>query len=86
MRLDKIFANNERWVREKVRSDSGFFTRLAQGQHPDILYIGCSDSRVTAEEMTGAHPGDLLFPATLPILLPITTSTRCRLSSTRSIT
>lgn len=56
---DEIFKNNARWIAEKKGSDPNFFERLAQEQNPDYLYIGCSDSRVTAEEMMGASPGEI---------------------------
>ncbi|RMG78433.1 MAG: carbonic anhydrase, partial [Bacteroidetes bacterium] len=44
---------------EKLSLDPHYFENLSKGQSPEILYIGCSDSRATAEEMTGAQPGDL---------------------------
>ena len=56
---EQIFENNERWVREKKSTDTDFFQKLALDQNPDYLYIGCSDSRVTAEEMMGASPGEI---------------------------
>jgi carbonic anhydrase len=56
---DKIFENNRKWVAEKKAKDSRFFEKLADGQNPDFLYIGCSDSRVSTEEMMGADPGDV---------------------------
>ena len=59
MEIDKIFKNNQSWVSEKLNSDPEYFSKLDKGQHPEILYIGCSDSRVTAEELMGAGPGDL---------------------------
>jgi carbonic anhydrase len=59
MDLDKIFANNELWVSEKLKKNPDYFSNLDKGQNPEILYIGCSDSRVTAEELMGAEPGDL---------------------------
>jgi carbonic anhydrase len=55
----QIFKNNDAWVAEKVAKDENFFKDLSQGQSPEILYIGCSDSRVTAEEMTGTQPGQI---------------------------
>ena len=55
----KVFENNRRWAAEKRASDAEFFERMAQGQDPDFLYIGCSDSRVTAEEVMGASPGEV---------------------------
>jgi carbonic anhydrase len=56
---EQIFENNRRWVAEKNASDGEFFDRLSRGQDPDFLYIGCSDSRVTAEELMGVHPGEV---------------------------
>src|SRR5688572_2879450 len=59
--LEKIFKNNKKWMAEKLAVDPAYFEKLSQGQHPEILYIGCSDSRVTAEEMMGLHPGDVFI-------------------------
>jgi len=56
---EQIFENNRRWVEEKKASDKDFFEKLAEGQDPDFLYIGCSDSRVTAEELMGVNPGEV---------------------------
>jgi carbonic anhydrase len=56
---EKIFENNREWVKEKKALDADFFQKLALDQNPDYLYIGCSDSRVTAEEMMGAAPGEI---------------------------
>ena len=58
---DEIFANNRRWVEERKRSDASFFEKLARDQHPEYLYIGCSDSRVTAEDLMGAGPGEVFI-------------------------
>src|SRR5262249_20708577 len=55
----RIFANNRKWVASKLDIDPDYFTKLAQGQRPEVLYIGCSDSRITAEELMGADPGDV---------------------------
>lgn len=55
----EIFAKNAHWVAEKLASDPEFFKKLAAGQEPELLYIGCSDSRVTAEELMGMHPGEV---------------------------
>ena len=54
----KIFENNRAWVNEKLTLDQDYFKDLSKGQNPEILYIGCSDSRVTAEELMGAKPGE----------------------------
>lgn len=59
MKLNDVFENNERWIKEKLAGNVNYFTELAKGQEPKILYIGCSDSRVTAEELMGVAPGDV---------------------------
>lgn len=59
MNIEQIFANNRKWIEEKLRIDADYFQKLAQGQSPGILYIGCSDSRVTAEELMGVNPGEV---------------------------
>ena len=59
MDIAQIFKNNQTWVSEKLGNDPDYFKNLANGQNPDILYIGCSDSRVTAEEIMGVKPGDV---------------------------
>lgn len=55
----RIFANNRKWVASKLEIDPRYFEKLAEGQKPEVLYIGCSDSRITAEELMGAEPGDV---------------------------
>jgi len=59
MNLDIIFKNNERWIAEKLAVSPDYFQKLSQGQQPELLYIGCSDSRVTAEELMGLEPGQV---------------------------
>jgi carbonic anhydrase len=59
MNLDKVFANNEKWIAEKLDKNPSYFENLSKGQNPDILYIGCSDSRVTAEDLMGVEPGEV---------------------------
>lgn len=59
MDFERIFQNNEDWVAEKLTIDPEYFVNLAKGQSPEILYIGCSDSRATAEELMGANPGEV---------------------------
>jgi carbonic anhydrase len=56
---NKIFENNKRWVAEKNETDPNFFNKLSKGQSPPILWIGCSDSRVPANEITGTEPGEI---------------------------
>lgn len=54
MNIRQIFRNNEIWIADRLGSDADYFNKLGKGQAPEILYIGCSDSRVTAEELMGA--------------------------------
>jgi carbonic anhydrase len=56
---EKIFENNRRWAEEQLREDPEYFTRLSVSQRPDFLYIGCSDSRVPANQVMGLAPGDV---------------------------
>lgn len=56
---NRIFENNKRWVAEKNETDPNFFSKLSKGQSPPILWIGCSDSRVPANEITGTEPGEI---------------------------
>jgi carbonic anhydrase len=56
---EEIFENNRKWVAKKKASNKDFFKKLSEGQNPDFLYIGCSDSRATAEELMGVSPGEV---------------------------
>jgi carbonic anhydrase len=56
---EKLLDNNKEWVASKIDGDPEYFSRLAQGQQPPILWIGCSDSRVPANEIIGAQPGEV---------------------------
>ena len=56
---EQIFENNRRWVESKQAQDAHFFEKLAADQNPDYLYIGCSDSRVPANEIMGLDAGDV---------------------------
>lgn len=58
MNIRDVFKNNERWISEKLASNKNYFEDLAKGQSPELLYIGCSDSRVTAEDIMGIQPGE----------------------------
>jgi len=57
--LAELFENNRRWAAEAVASDPAFFARLEAIQAPDYLWIGCSDSRVPANQITGLKPGEV---------------------------
>lgn len=59
MNLDRVFENNEQWIENKLNIDPEFFNDLGKGQTPELLYIGCSDSRVTAEDLMGLGPGEV---------------------------
>lgn len=59
MDIEKVFKNNEKWIAQKLSVDANYFENLSKGQSPDILYIGCSDSRVTAEDLMGVEPGEV---------------------------
>jgi carbonic anhydrase len=57
--LDNLFENNRAWAAGMLRKDPDFFHRLLGQQHPEYLWIGCSDSRVPANEIVGLLPGEL---------------------------
>ena len=59
MELNKIFENNKAWISSKLKDNPDYFKKLNQGQKPEVLYIGCSDSRVTAEDLMGMQPGEV---------------------------
>jgi carbonic anhydrase len=57
--IDDLFANNRAWAAATEQREPGFFTRLAQQQSPKYMWIGCADSRVPANEITGLDPGEV---------------------------
>ena len=59
MPLSHLLANNRTWAERKCADDPEFFSRLASQQHPEYLWIGCSDSRVPANQITGLAPGEV---------------------------
>ena len=59
MNLDKIFQNNQKWINEKLAINVNYFDDLGKGQKPELLYIGCSDSRVAAEDLMGLDSGEV---------------------------
>src|SRR5690606_36395226 len=59
MDLNKVFANNKKWIKERLSADPSCFDSLSKGQKPELLFIGCSDSRVAAEELMGLGPGEV---------------------------
>ncbi|MFT4523527.1 MAG: carbonic anhydrase [Bacteroidia bacterium] len=55
----EVFENNRKWVEDVKASDAQFFEKLSKAQNPDFLFIGCSDSRVPANQIMGLEPGDV---------------------------
>lgn len=55
----KILDNNRKWVADKIEQDHEYFSKLSDGQSPPLLWIGCADSRVPANEITGTKPGEV---------------------------
>ncbi len=72
MNIKQIFKNNKKWIEEKLKVDKNYFKELSKGQNPDILYIGCSDSRVTAEEIMGVQPGEAFVHRNIGNMVPNT--------------
>src|SRR3954462_446560 len=56
---EKLLLDNKGWAAEKISADPDYFDRLAHLQTPEFLWIGCSDSRVPANEITGTQPGEI---------------------------
>lgn len=57
--IEKLLLENKAWANEQIEKDPAYFTRLSKIQKPDFLWIGCSDSRVPANEITGTAPGEI---------------------------
>lgn len=55
----KLLKNNKEWAANQLQEDPDYFIRLTKIQNPEILWIGCSDSRVPADRITGTHPGEI---------------------------
>ncbi len=70
--LDKLFAHNRRWAERHRSEDPEFFTKLAHTQVPDFLWIGCSDSRVPANEIIGLPPGEVFVHRNVGNLVSLT--------------
>jgi carbonic anhydrase len=68
--LDHLKANNRAWAARKVAADIDFFKRLERQQAPEYLWIGCSDSRVPANEIVGLDPGELFVHRNVANLAP----------------
>jgi carbonic anhydrase len=70
MMLDNLKAKNRAWAARKVAADAGFFQRLEAQQAPEYLWIGCSDSRVPANEIVDLDPGELFVHRNVANLAP----------------
>ena len=68
--LEHLKKNNRAWARRKVATDADFFRRLERQQLPQYLWIGCSDSRVPANEIVGLDPGELFVHRNVANLAP----------------
>jgi carbonic anhydrase len=68
--LDHLKANNRAWAERKVAVDADFFKRLVRQQAPEYLWIGCSDSRVPANEIVGLDPGEMFVHRNVANLAP----------------
>jgi len=72
MNIEQIFINNKVWIEQKLKIDEDYFKNLSKGQNPKLLYIGCSDSRVTAEELMGVKPGEVFVYRNIANMIPNT--------------
>jgi carbonic anhydrase len=72
MNIDKIFENNQKWIIKQLQIDKNYFEKLSKGQSPEFLYIGCSDSRVSAEELMGLEPGEVFVHRNIANMVPNT--------------
>lgn len=68
----RLLDNNKKFVAERLAEDPAFFDKLAQGQSPDFLWIGCSDSRVPANQITGSESGEIFVHRNVANLVDIT--------------
>lgn len=68
--LAHLFENNRRWAEGMERERPGFFARLAQQQRPNLLWIGCSDSRVPANQIVGMDPGEVFVHRNVANVVP----------------
>jgi carbonic anhydrase len=57
--IQRLLLENKAWVQEKIQVNPEYFEEMAKGQQPNFLWIGCSDSRVPPNEITGCHPGEM---------------------------
>jgi carbonic anhydrase len=58
-RIEELLRNNRAFVAQQLQLDPTYFDKLSEGQHPGFLWVGCSDSRVPPDRITGTSPGDM---------------------------
>lgn len=71
-KLKVLFQNNRDWAKSRIAKDPSYFQRMAEAQDPQYLWIGCSDSRVPANEIVGLEPGELFVHRNVANLFPHT--------------
>lgn len=67
---ERVFEHNQKWVARQLQQDPAYFSHMADGQHPEFLYIGCSDSRVQPEDFMGVSPGEVFVHRNIANLVP----------------
>ena len=67
---EKVFTHNRQWVAQQLELDPEYFNRMVDGQQPEFLYIGCSDSRVQPEDFMGVKPGEVFVHRNIANLVP----------------
>ena len=72
MDIKKIFEHNQKWIIKHLKVDKNYFKNLSEGQNPEVLYIGCSDSRVATEDLIGARPGEVFVHRNIANMVPNT--------------
>lgn len=71
-KLQHLFENNQKWAEAKLQKDPEAFIQMSKGQKPKYLWIGCSDSRVPANELLGLEPGDVFVHRNVANVFPHT--------------
>lgn len=72
MRIEKLLENNKAWAGRMLENDPEYFSRLEHQQNPRYLWVGCSDSRVPANQITGLAPGEIFVHRNIANLMPHT--------------
>ena len=72
MNVEQIFKNNREWIAKQLELDENYFVNMSKGQAPEFLYIGCADSRVSAETLMGVQPGEVFVHRNIANMVPNT--------------